>query len=236
MSEKLKPPETKETEELTPVKAWQLFFHSYFFSQGESELQYDLFSWLHYNYPRWKITPQVAGYLREMAEKHMSRFVHSEGVHSQRNLIPKNIENDPPNMINRMTNTFNQRAEAPEQAEEKNKMLVDSIALEVLAMDHRYLIKKGGRSRGPNSVPQSEIKNPAKDPFLSHFCYYIIEGQSSPMEEYDSLWRECRKLMKEKAKKKGFWETHGEALKAVTDIYEKYHPGKNIRQLLLAEG
>ena len=67
---------------LTPEKAWTLFFNSFLFSQGDSGLQSEIFSWLHFSYPQWQLTKTHIAYIAEVAPEKIGKYFAAEKQHS----------------------------------------------------------------------------------------------------------------------------------------------------------
>lgn len=155
----------------------QLFFLSFKFSQGESSLQFEIFTYIKYLHPEWiisddlkkKIGSRVADPIRRLiSQKHFpinGTFYHTFHKYSA-SAQEEELEN--------IGEAFEKKRAKPN---------IYYIAKAIIEQDRYFLIEKGGRPRSPN-----KSANPASDKWLSHIVHYGLEGHTTHTEEFDGMF------------------------------------------------
>lgn len=153
----LKDLEVSQSSQLTLEKAKKLFVLSFRFSQGGSDLQMDIFAYLHRVHPEWRLSKEF--------KEQLSAAVKIPIYH------PKlDVFSDVDEAIEYQTIEMQSCFDNIDQ--EEGPILLKRIAYGIAEKDFSYLCDIGnGRPR--NSSAQSK-KHPALDPFLSHICYYAL--------------------------------------------------------------
>lgn len=181
-------PETRPTEALTLQQAEKLFFLSFRFSQGYGSLHGSIFDYLHFLHPDWNITEEFRHQLIEAANKHFSNFLHNKTI-SMHKKISNGYKDALEDAAENMQKRFNQQNDATPILPE-----MTSFVGWVVNRDYKYLVEpnreslryKLGRPRENN--PKPARYNPLTDPFLSHICWYGIEGNPTGAWEYDWMF------------------------------------------------
>ena len=114
--------EEKESAELTPQKLWQLFFNSYLFSQGDADLQGDIFKWLHLRHPEWRITDEHKKYILNTGVGRISRYMGGKHHSEIGNEILSNMDGE----LKAMKFIFNEiPSQSKEDLENTKKELIE---------------------------------------------------------------------------------------------------------------
>jgi len=212
---KITHPEVDASQELTTAKAIKLFFLSFRLSQGDGDLQDMIFKYLHFLHPEWSMPEEFREQLKiESAspfKKYLSGSNGTKVLHVSRE--PSAIDATIDNELSSMQVNLNRK--------NKRKPSVYSIANEIMEKDFEYLCNRNGRERN-----SSITYNPAQDPFLSHICFFALEGHSTGAEEYDQMFREVKVvvLRLSKGHKVASRFMSVERLKAVINKYAQTHP------------
>lgn len=214
----------------TYKEARRLFFDSFRFSQGESELQDDIFVYLHDAHPDWQITPEITQRIREgllpiMKDRvliqndaeagpfHGSYKGDIEDFFEQFNLALSGFV--------RIVNTGELRHAGPLR---RKVPVVDRISKLILKQDKQFLVKRQGRAR---IVEGNEVKyNPDSDPWLSQLIYYGFEGNSTGSPDFDQMFADVKNWYLQNAvgDRTRAGRKRVSALQQVANIYYTNHP------------
>lgn len=200
----------KQDEPLTAEKATKLFFLSYRFSQGDIISQKSIFRYLKATHPAWHIDNTLRDELEKKAKpifikylrsaERAPRHVQASGEPLEEENIEKSVENESAMMQHVFSGE--EEGEATEftadekSAEQIKKKAIREVATNIILRDWKYLEKNKGRSRPHTSDAQGRETTPLYDPFLSHLCYYGIEGRSAGMPEYDAMFQDVVTYLK----------------------------------------
>lgn len=214
-------PENIERQRLTPQYASLILVHSYRHSQGAPPIQRLIFSYLHFIRPEWKISIGDKPKAIDLSKEMIFSFLYGKGnkrkerrvtLHENRPNIYVTI-NDIRNQLDIMQTEFNNQ----ENLEPENKKkLVEEIAKEITFRDLKFLERKNGRKRNPDS------KKPLMDPWLSHLVHFGLNGNSTRVPEFDEMYEDIRAFITRPG---------AEISQALTDtlkIYGEKHPGIKI--------
>lgn len=239
--------EQKENEELTPERAFQIFFLSYRFSQGNNELQQNIWSYLHATNLQWRITGEMEQFMKEKAPPVFEKFLWStEMLHptlsrstlqwgeSWSGLIgegpPKELglKSYLSGNIEKMRDVFNAHVDLTKRS--KNE-LVRRILKGIIERDRRFLNRHRGDDSGRPRSKGIEGPTPQADPFLSHICYYVLEQHSTGSPEYDQMFQDVKSSLLSVVEQKKHSLIEGELsesfkfpLVRVILIYRAHHP------------
>jgi hypothetical protein len=167
--------------DLPPVpsfqEARQLFFRSFFFSQGAIELQRDLFQYLALVYPFWVLTGTERRELQEAVVPQCIRYL-AAGLHVkiQTELVEQEVQGRSYDLMHALQRPPHARGE-----------LLTRILQAVVIRDFFFLQKKGGR---PGLVLRDEQAQTITGPYFSHFCHFGLLGHPTGAVAYDRLFAE----------------------------------------------
>ncbi len=68
----------------------------------------------------------------------------------------------------------------------EKEYVVKKIVKEIIHADYGYIVVKDGRDRSP------EGNSPSYDKYLSHLCFYGLEGNKTGFREFDVLFQEIK--------------------------------------------
>lgn len=240
--------EQKENEEITPERAFQIFFLSYRFSQGSNGLQQNIWSYIHATHPQWRITDETEQVMKEKALPVFEKFLWGkETLHPP--LSPKTltwaegqgsglIGEGPPREIDfksylsgnidKMRDIFN--ADVNLTKREKHE-IVGLIAEGIIEKDYRFLNRHRRDGGGRPRSKETESLTRQADPFLSHICYYALEQQSTGSPEYDEMFQDVGLAIRSGVKQKKQFLIKGNTswsfkwdLAHIVFIYQDHHP------------
>lgn len=161
----------------TPEHTGQLFFNSFRFSQGNSDLQLKLFSYLAERYGL-RFSPELVEEGVAMVAPRIQKFATKGTMHSQREdrSVKLTIDQEKSNLLSALESlsmspaTFN-----PLETLE-----------EILYRDAKYVI---GRGRDRNRVETGDNSR-SHGVHVSHFVYYGLLGNDTGCPEYNALFAE----------------------------------------------
>lgn len=170
-------------------KAQDILFASFYFSQGSQTLQDDIFMYPHRLHPSWHIDNNFPWQLikDEKFKENVYRIVLSDGekhparTHSGQSIYKGMAQGALLDEAHALVRHLNNEVEEIEIEDiESDENLVATLTWEIIDRDHRHLIEKGGRPRGAkNAISKTDFVSPYEDPYLSHFCYYVMAGNST---------------------------------------------------------
>lgn len=186
---------------LEPAQLKRLIFMSYMFSQGEQEVQLNIFRWLKQYYG-----PQPT---EVIAEAH-HQFVESQfqgtpvskleerAVHAPGHITEHRLDLD----YEFITYLSSQEADAPD---------IKYMQREMYTLDLHYLQEGGGR---PNRKPEGK-ENTLADPYFSFVVQYLVRLERTGDEAMDAL---CKHLGEEVA------AIDKDSAESLIALYNKTHP------------
>lgn len=200
--EQVSEPESSE-QALTPEKALKLFFNSFRFSQGSNKALEGMFLYLHLSNPSWRITPEIREHLRVRGPEVFEKFlVREEDKSLHKPFYPKelplreirdSIRSEILSELHLFEGSFSTEPTPHVPEGIGRNALAVLITKQLIEQDLRFLSLPGGRPRGA-----ALAENPAttsQDPYLSHICYYALQGHSTGIPEYDMLFSDIRDVI-----------------------------------------
>jgi hypothetical protein len=183
-------PEMEENRnDLTPEKAHHLLFRSFRFSQGDIELQHEIFKWIHENYPGYVFNAEVRDKASELLLESAGRFLSAGRKNGEQVLhnqdLSIGLNEQVTEQVDSMYRAFNPEEFQDEDEFDNDRPTIETIANSVLAKDYEYLIVKHGRPRSEKIGQGLD-----SDPYLSHICKYGFEHHGTGMEEYNKMFSE----------------------------------------------
>lgn len=218
-------PEDKEdVEYIDNEKAKKLLFLSYRFSQGKSELQYNIFEYLHDIRPRWRIgekeLPELQKALEETIQKYFGKskdiLLHPSSPMRDTVVIQESIKTE----VKEFAEILNDKKEKINREE-----ILSRIITRMIQGDSIFLSQKEGRER---RATEGRKKSEHTDPWLSHLVYYGIQGHETGAEEYNQMFRDVRErimpiLLGEVSK-----YTNEKDLFKIVEKYKEKHPEEKL--------
>lgn len=190
-------------DKLSPEYASKLLFASFRFSQGSAPLQRHIFGYLHAIRPHWALTSHdfqevdrlASNVIRKfvLPSERQSQYTPKLQLHSLRGTIPKVITEVIDRELNNMKIVFNRWPA-------KVINLVPPISRGIIDADFNNLSLPTGRER---IVPAGMHHTTYSDPFLSHYYYFGIEGNTTGFAEYDQMFQEVTEFVKDKDHSRG---------------------------------
>ncbi|OGE15838.1 hypothetical protein A3F00_03335 [Candidatus Daviesbacteria bacterium RIFCSPHIGHO2_12_FULL_37_11] len=216
---------------LTSEYAAQLLYHSFRFSQGDFRMQRSLFSYIHELHPFWRIYSEQEEIIKNMLIKPFS--MHTAGFRHIRVGIA-DLNRQLSGELKYFVDTLN---ENPNQDQYIYPYENAAMAREFILRDYKFLCDIWGRTR---LHPNPEVFT--EDPFASFFRYYILEEQTTGLEEFDQMFSDIRAFFITSVGLDD-WEIKkdnsimpapkyydkvkpGSALFWVAQVWEEQHPGK----------
>lgn len=172
---------------LTVPVARQVLFYSFYFSQGTPEIQENLFTYIHLIRPAWRLDNENWDALFALASpiEHFANLGFHEFFQAGQDRIIEELDAIVPYLYL----ILNGNPALPAIRD----VLVGELMADIIAKDYRYLVEYGRR-------PKTEVTyaaqhpgygyNPMIDPYLSHFCYYALLGNTCGVPEFDELFAE----------------------------------------------
>lgn len=187
-------------EPLSAERASNLLFLSFKFSQGRTEIQKLLFQWLKANHPEWRIDDQLAEKVSKLATVMAEKVIKpiddfadvADATQPGRyhgGMRADAVEDAIKDQLGEMGSVFENK-----EPLEKDRLISD-LTEKIVSRDLELVSRPKGRPRRWTSLEQ---RRPATDPFLSHFCYYALEGHRTGDTLYDELFREIREHAKKR--------------------------------------
>lgn len=184
MSEKLEPlgknsviRDSFETTELSPEQGAEILYWSFFYSQGNKDLQMQIFAYIARKHPEWKISPQEEVSLRKLTKERVSKFF-QHGIHEEQGDFSITDESDArcTEFLTALNEGVLRRVEPdiPELIIQPSVRTYTTKELLVKLIDRDYKYLNVGRP-----LPKG-AKEDAVRPFMSHFVNYILAGERVP--------------------------------------------------------
>lgn len=222
------PPILSSPEE-TPTAAYltNVFFNTFYFSQGFPQLQREITGAIHTNHPEWQISVEAATQILNAVTSRIHGFLtHAENAPHQRenstvvhpDLGEKKIEVETTDRFTEFKGILN----GDYDTRSPRYGSIPAIAKAMIQQDFAFLSRENGRTR--KNIP---TKSPQTDPWLSHMCYYVLEGNSTGIVEFDEVFAAVREFMLTSSNRlfAGNYELDAQYDK-VLQIYQEKHPEK----------
>lgn len=189
----------------------KLLFWSFFFSQGEPELQWDIFSYIHCLHPEWKITNTMREHIERLLCSQVGRFLtRSNGsVHARIMNADSKIQPEVSMRARQLQDVLNGLRI------QKARVLID-LCRNLIGRDHEYLVETDGRP-----LREAVDQNIYRDRYLSHLCHFGFHGRTTHVPEYDQMFADVMKELREQAE----MGLHRRSkLRKIVERYNHHHP------------
>jgi len=210
-------------EPLTLALARQVLFLSFRFSQGSPEAQEVLLMAVSLWRPQWSLDEEMVQALEQLSPSigHLAEA----GVHASfPSTTPVHDE------LRQFIGSMQAACAFPTPvrrriAEEARDATLVRVAQVMIIRDGRYLEREAGRPR--SSRAPHPCSHPSTDPFLSHFCHFVLLGQTSGAAVFDELFTEIRSICNEPGER--LQRILADPLTAmqlprVIQVYNRHHP------------
>ena len=169
-------------EELTPEKARSIVHWSFFFSQGDLDSQINILRFVQELHPNWDLSNALSPEAVENLKKPITKTITNPNLHREL----KEVE------TNGLSGTSDKIREGLKAEPQPSKdTLLRQITEGLIKHDWEYLCHVNGRPRKTEGDP----KNFFQDPYLSQTCYFALEGNSTPVPEYDQMMLGVKKVI-----------------------------------------
>ncbi|MBP7832835.1 MAG: hypothetical protein KA035_03630 [Candidatus Levybacteria bacterium] len=223
---------TASKDVVNPSYAARLLFQTFKFSQGDQKLQTSLFAYIHALHPTWKFTQDDFNKTYTQSQSLVNDYFLAQ---TKRGIVLHDLGHKKLNhedMTTRMVATFSNQFESKTPEKET---VVKNIVKEMIHSDYGYIVERDGRDRSP------EGDSPSYDKYLSHLCFYGLEGNKTGFREFDVLFQEIKsEILNPEKTSEWFTETiideeENESLSLngmINSVVLKYnatHPGKSVK-------
>lgn len=213
----------------------KILFLSYKFSQGNPGLQYEIFQYIHVLHPDWKMDNELKSKALEEIRRLAKQYIpysqsESEEVNpsgklqhaskgSTDTITEKQIDDDVQSRIEEIQQALNERTPYKDEKDEIVRKITDIT----MRMDHRYLSRPEGRTRG--EIPKDR-QTPQTDPFISFLCYYGLQGNLTGLEEFDAMFKDVSGVVLEDglAPDPVWHKTKLDKFHKIIGFYNEHHP------------
>lgn len=172
-------------------KVVTLFFLSFRFSQGIPKKQQHIFKYLALEHPNWRMSKRFIDDVKTRVTPRIKKFLvgsKKSTMHStETDTDDKTIESTIRSELDEMTSIFNRKDKT-----ESREALLLIITEGIIQLDNHYLVHVDGRTR--KTIGEQQHVS-VSDPYLSHLCYYGLEGNKTGAEEYDKMFQEAKETL-----------------------------------------
>lgn len=224
----------QELQNLTPERAKLLFFLSFRLSQGDQDLQYSIFEWIHRKHPSWRI---VAKNLEQDSVARNEHFLltnpgtrHSATGTRRRDINPQIVRVTTSSELSLMQLIFDKGRGIDLGLNHKDYAL--KLAGLILQEDAKRLLPiegkpATGRARQGEYIPGK----PETDPWSSQFVDYGMRKHAIGVPEYDEMFAEIIRAVEDEIGRNKKWK-ESESLKnlpAIIQSYNSHHREQKVR-------
>ncbi len=189
--------EVEGEQELTLAKAKSLLFFSFYFSQGNEGLHEAIFRWLHARYPHYILDEEAENKLYHMTLPAMQKVVPTYFVAPPEEELASgsyhqtHLHSDARDSLKKEIHNMGTLLNGPQADAHALAPIIVTMIKKIIHSDYRYIVASAtGRRR-----TEHDPKVPMKDKYLSHFCKYLVEGDSTGVTEYDAMFLEMREFI-----------------------------------------
>lgn len=184
--------EVNPSDNLTLQRATKLFIASFEHSQGDGFLQPSLFRYIKSKHIDWHISDEFRKEIEQKVTAPINNIVKPAPARLLADPVPPGERKHPfatkSSVRQSIQSELVEMQDAFESRREKSllskKLLVQDIALSMATQETKILITGGGRTFG-------------NDPNFSYLYYYAIEGNKTGIQEFDELYEEIGKFIKD---------------------------------------
>lgn len=198
------PPLAEIHKECSVQDVVKILIGSFRFSQGDSLLQKSLLSLVAWN-NRGRISPDTIKEAFPIARDAANKIIRNSQLHT--------VTGDASSQVLEFAEYFSKSLDS-------SPPHLDFVTRSLINRDCKFLGSRSGRDRS-----EGERVTPANDPYLSHFIYYGLLGNSTGTPEYDQIFQQLTDTYKKQSEEiaakcredKVFIET-------MFDTYITHHP------------
>lgn len=183
----------KDDDPIDPQRISDIFYYSFFHSQGGIGLQSYFFEGVKFFQPEWTINDELKNHiLNNVLQKVQQIAAHSaprnrpdtsqKSSEQSRVIIHPAIENsvrvEIQDRLNDMQKKFNSKPKAIEE-------LIPDIGFAVIYRDYKYICEQEDGRMRRNVDPNT----PEGDPYLSFLCYYGLNKNTTTIPKFDDIYK-----------------------------------------------
>lgn len=207
-----------EDRPLTLPVASQIFYNSFYLSQGTATLQEMLLLYVHAKRPSWRVSDEMRAQLIETLLPRTKSLMET-GYHQPVEGIPGELEKQAEAMQHILNN------ESDILQFRSQYFSLSTTAKQIIGSDFHYTF--AGRNNRTKLVSSSSSYNPRTDRYLSHICYYGLSSHTTGIPEYDQLFQEINAHLTNTSQdrlKEDLGDSEFEMLVRVVSKYNQEHP------------
>ena len=224
--------EAKTHPPLDAKRVHAIIFTSFFFSQGDNDMQGDMFRYIHRIRPEWHIDlhslfPQLIE--DKVFQEKIDRVALSNGKKHTTHLVGgKRIDAaSSRNALVEEIHSLRRILSGEREDTEYMNELLATLTWTIIEADHLNIVEKGGRTRDLNKLNgKNGTLSPYDDPFHSHFCYYVLGENSTHIPEFDQMFLDIRNSFNSSLaflEPKNRKNLHEKVSKLI-EVYNEHHP------------
>lgn len=208
---------TQKPGELSCQKAAKILFLSFKYSQGSPSIQHKFFCYFAKQNCDWRINDSDKTLIAELTMKRIGSFLKPKKLDMgdgrvrrfHKSLDRSDIDSGLSEEITNFVEFFNKRpvTEPPS---------IESISYDIAYRDYSLTVQ----SSRPRSTHSTDNAN--TDPYLSHICFYGLEGSPSGCEEFDLLFSDVKNHVQDQFKD----GNPDPVYRKVIEAYIRTHPHK----------
>ena len=231
-------PETQDS--LSVAHGADLFFTSYYFSQGLPGLQLNIFRYLHLIRPAWRIADEEKPVIRRQAlAKVFQHLQHAQGEQPPGGKVTHasyretDIYSDVSGNLDEMKNILDGAEDNNPDFQQKD-YVISQLAYWVYTRDFETLFEEKENEKkevigvSEKGRPRHGINPNAPygfgDPWLSHAIYYGVLGNPTPMGEFDEMFRDIGEYIKSGKLFQDLDRVDDVRFATVDELYWRKHP------------
>lgn len=222
--------ENQPTHDLSFNDADRLLKYSFFLSQGNPDLQSCLFLYLSHKHPDWRISPSIIEPLAESVFR-MALGLSEKGQHTS--LFSKQdtgpllqsedvLKDEAYEEANQMANVLS-GDELPYVWSPKK--LLFEITRSMIDQDEQFLQEVRPRK---GTTVNGRLLTPLQDPYLSHFCFFILGKNSLGVPDYNQMFDDIRNLFASDSSKLDELDKGERRIARLIDKYNLHHPDDQV--------
>lgn len=226
---------SEEIRYLSPGEASALLFGSFEYSQGDEDLQFDIYEYLHERFPELRIDEGTMEAANQTALKRVSSFIIPKES-SQVRMHIDDLDQDildigVPRQMQNLKNALN----GLKTYEELNiEARLQKILEGMISRDSRFLY---GRPRSFNENRRNlsvydASESPKTDPYASYICDYVIRGVEVKIPEFQQMFADIREQLILSLRSDTMNEAKRSALFEIVAQYDKKHKGRKVTDQL----
>ena len=214
MDERRLQPEIEQNSELTLERAQGLIWKGFELSQGSNPLLRQMWSWVHHNFPNYRVDGRMQAALTHRLKPPLQTFLvpgqENPGVHVTGNRSGEFSHHQIGRTAEDQADIFAHIMAGKPLTIPNDEKLLPGIFKSLLAKDYQYLVKNQGRPGDPTK----------KDIWHSNVCAHALSKMpaSTTCKEYDLMWQQISSRLKEFCS-----GANMDIIRQVARVYSEHH-------------